>query len=470
MVGITYRKTKKEEEERFEVERVIDYMWCKKRHERLYLVKWVGYDESENTWEPFQYLDCPDKIKDFNSRRINERKSIGPRRKRFLEVNSNPLVNLKRHYEQIIEICPTPTTMQIESFHKKMKKKKIEAWDPSKLETQLGIVSRRNGKDNPRNKEAVSEIKEQIMLYHVKDVKTKQLRRLREWEDEINLIDSSTSSKVRNAKLIVENHYDLKTPRPLTYINLNKPSINITIPDSSPTWCKCSPQGGCSIKSEKKCCPSNYSEKVAYNLQGQVRIELGSAIYECNKKCKCDSTCTNRIIQNGRKYRLSIFRTSNGCGWGVKTLENIKKGTFVLEYVGEVITSEEAERRGKKYDAEEQTYLFDLDYHMGDKNPYTIDAAMLGNVGSFVNHSCEPNLLIYNVWVDCVDPNLPRLCMFASRNIDKHEELTFDYVQTVDPSISPKTKKTQHKNWHDAGEAKSTTCRCGATKCRKTLF
>ena len=47
--------------------------------------------------------------------------------------------------------------------------------------------------------------------------------------------------------------------------------------------------------------------------------------------------------------KLSIFRTSNGCGWGVRALEAIKRGTFVAEYVGEVITNEEAERRGEKY-------------------------------------------------------------------------------------------------------------------------
>ena len=47
--------------------------------------------------------------------------------------------------------------------------------------------------------------------------------------------------------------------------------------------------------------------------------------------------------------KLCIYRTENGCGWGVKTLENIKKGTFVVEYVGEVISNEEAEERGRKY-------------------------------------------------------------------------------------------------------------------------
>ena len=34
--------------------------------------------------------------------------------------------------------------------------------------------------------------------------------------------------------------------------------------------------------------------------------------------------------------QLAIFRTSNSRGWGVKTLQKIKRGTFVMEYVGEV--------------------------------------------------------------------------------------------------------------------------------------
>ena len=69
---------------------------------------------------------------------------------------------------------------------------------------------------------------------------------------------------------------------------------------------------------------------------------------------------SNRVVQLGRKYKLCIFRTSNR-GWGVKTLQRIPKGSFVVEYVGEVITSDEAEIRGQSYDAEGLTYLFDLD-------------------------------------------------------------------------------------------------------------
>ena len=47
-------------------------------------------------------------------------------------------------------------------------------------------------------------------------------------------------------------------------------------------------------------------------------------------------------------------------------MENIKRGTFIVEYVGEVITNEEAERRGKVYDSVGMTYLFDLDFNLGD--------------------------------------------------------------------------------------------------------
>ena len=44
----------------------------------------------------------------------------------------------------------------------------------------------------------------------------------------------------------------------------------------------------------------------------------------------------------------------------------------LVQYVGEVITSDEAESRGKKYDADGRTYLFDLDFNLGDDNLYTV--------------------------------------------------------------------------------------------------
>ena len=68
----------------------------------------------------------------------------------------------------------------------------------------------------------------------------------------------------------------------------------------------------------------------------QIKIPPGTPIYECNSRCQCGPDCPNRIVQKGTQYSLCIFRTSNGCGWGVKTLVKIKRMSFVMEYVGEV--------------------------------------------------------------------------------------------------------------------------------------
>lgn len=42
------------------------------------------------------------------------------------------------------------------------------------------------------------------------------------------------------------------------------------------------------------------------------------------------------MVQLGTQVKICIFKTRNGCGWGVKALQKIKKGTFVMEYLGEV--------------------------------------------------------------------------------------------------------------------------------------
>ena len=76
-------------------------------------------------------------------------------------------------------------------------------------------------------------------------------------------------------------------------------------------------------------------------------------------------------------------------------------------------------------DAEGRTYLFDLDFDKGQDNPYTVDAAHFGNVAHFINHSCDPSLAVFNVWINCLDPDLPRLALFAVRDIVKGNFKTF---------------------------------------------
>ncbi|ESO82327.1 hypothetical protein LOTGIDRAFT_134869 [Lottia gigantea] len=245
-------------------------------------------------------------------------------------------------------------------------------------------------------------------------------KELEEWEQKLNNIS------IDPAKIFVENQVDLEgPPQDFEFITDYKEGEGISIPQDPMIGCECT---DC-YDTRKQCCPSGCGTDFAYYKNKRVRVQKGTPIYECNKRCKCGPECSNRVVQNGCRYRLCIFRTANGRGWGVKTLDKIKKGNFVVEYVGEVITAEEAERRGQVYDAEGMTYLFDLDYN-DDDCPFTVDAGYYGNVSHFINHSCDPNLEVFAVWINTLDPRLPRISLFAKKDIQKGEELTFDYMMT----------------------------------------
>ncbi|XP_007435438.1 histone-lysine N-methyltransferase SUV39H1 [Python bivittatus] len=372
----------------FEVEYLCDYK--KIRDEEFYLVKWRGYPDSENTWEPRKNLRCISILKQFH-----------------------------RDLEQ--------------------------------------ALIRRGGK----LKKNMRLLDQGISNYLVQ--KAKQRRALQHWEYELN------AKRNHKGRIVVENEVDLDgPPRDFVYINEYKVGEGITL-NQVAVGCECS---DCLSEAAGGCCPGASHHKFAYNELGQVKIKAGMPIYECNSRCSCGIDCPNRVVQKGIRYDLCIFRTDNGRGWGVRTLEKIRKHSFVMEYVGEIITSEEAERRGQIYDRQGATYLFDLDYV---EDVYTVDAAYYGNISHFVNHSCNPNLQVYNVFIENLDERLPRIAFFATRSIRVGEELTFDYNMQVDPVNAESTRMDSNFGLVGslAGSPKKRMrieCKCGTESCRKYLF
>uniref|UniRef100_A0A672MZ87 Histone-lysine N-methyltransferase EHMT1-like n=1 Tax=Sinocyclocheilus grahami TaxID=75366 RepID=A0A672MZ87_SINGR len=163
-------------------------------------------------------------------------------------------------------------------------------------------------------------------------------------------------------------------------------------------------------------------------------------IFECNHACSCWRTCKNRVVQNGLRIRLQLFRTQM-MGWGVKTLQDIPQGTFVCEYVGEIISDTEADVR------ENDSYLFSLDSKVGDM--YCVDARFYGNISRFINHHCEPNLFPCRVFTSHQDLRFPHIAFFACKNISAGDELGFDYGRHF---------------WDVKGKLFS--CQCGSSKCK----
>uniref|UniRef100_A0A8C9VIG5 [histone H3]-lysine(9) N-methyltransferase n=1 Tax=Scleropages formosus TaxID=113540 RepID=A0A8C9VIG5_SCLFO len=196
--------------------------------------------------------------------------------------------------------------------------------------------------------------------------------------------------------------------------------------------------------SSTNCMCGQLSLRCWYDKEGRLLPEFcreePPLVFECNHACSCWRTCKNRVVQNGLRVRLQLFRTEK-MGWGVRALQDIPQGTFVCEYVGEIITDAEADVR------ENDSYLFNLDNKVGDV--YCIDARFYGNISRFINHLCEPNLFPVRVFTTHQDLRFPHIAFFAGKNISAGEELGFDYGDHF---------------WDIKG--KFFSCQCCSPKCR----
>jgi SET domain-containing protein len=141
---------------------------------------------------------------------------------------------------------------------------------------------------------------------------------------------------------------------------------------------------------------------------------------------------------------MFTVRNSKVHGRGVFARRRIRKGTTIIEYLGDVITNDEADTRYEDKDPRDNhTFLFTVD------SKHVIDAGVNGNEARFINHGCDPN---------CQSTGLKkRIWIEAIRTIRPGEELSYDY-QIVRSDDDPK----------DVDQIFA--CRCGAENCRGSML
>ncbi len=112
---------------------------------------------------------------------------------------------------------------------------------------------------------------------------------------------------------------------------------------------------------------------------------------------------------------VKVGRSS--AGLGLFAIEPIKRGDFIIEYVGKKISHKEAEDHTGKY-------LFEIN------NKWTVDGADRKNIARYINHSCKPNCE--------TEIRNGRILIFAIKNIPVGEELHYDYGEDYfDTFIKP---------------------------------
>ncbi|KAG2724385.1 hypothetical protein I3843_01G015600 [Carya illinoinensis] len=126
--------------------------------------------------------------------------------------------------------------------------------------------------------------------------------------------------------------------------------------------------------------------------------------------------CRNMKLLLKQQQRVLLGR-SDVSGWGAFLKNSVSKHEYLGEYTGELISHREADKRGKIYDRENSSFLFNLN------DQFVLDAYRKGDKLKFANHSPDPNCYAKVIMV----AGDHRVGIFAKERICAGEELFYDY-------------------------------------------
>lgn len=391
---------------------------------RYYLVKWKNWSRGFNTWERYGALYKSQKVVLNYIRRKKTDKHVN----NCKHVNGIELMMSRKIISKLFELFRTENGLSLPAIL------------PEDINGLFNCLDVDTIKNQQLRTKCFQSFLATISLGYFRQL---QLIKLKQWEIDINVV-------TQGYQINVENNMDLEGPPDLfAYVSDYVTDANIIIPNDPPIGCTCKKN----CQSPEDCCYEMSGCLKAYDKHKNIVVAPGNPIFECNKKCKCTNSCTNRVVQLGSKVNICIYKTRK-IGWGVKTTQNIQKGQFVCKYIGEIITVKESEQRLKSGKSIMDN-MWNLDFDDTQNYKYIIDGTHYANFTYFINHSCEANLNVYAVWINCLDRNLPELALFASRDILAGEQLTTDYFS-----------RSSENNLKKSG----TKCQCNMKNCQGYYF
>jgi hypothetical protein len=165
------------------------------------------------------------------------------------------------------------------------------------------------------------------------------------------------------------------------------------------------------------------------------------------KKPKIDMSSQPQPEKGGPPIVTSVLvevRNSPVHGRGVFAVAPISKGTRIIEYLGDRVSHEAADKRYEDHDeSDNHTFLFIVD------KKTVIDAGVGGNDARFINHQCKGNC-------ESIIENR-RVFIDAARDIEPGQELGYDYEIGREKDDPPNVDEIY-------------ACRCGSPQCRGTML
>ncbi|KAG0369543.1 histone methyltransferase set2, partial [Mortierella sp. AD032] len=165
-------------------------------------------------------------------------------------------------------------------------------------------------------------------------------------------------------------------------------------------------------------CKYNPSRDPRWKACGPDCINRNLLVECIEDDCPCGSYCLNRRFQMKQNADVDVVKTEKK-GFGLRAMEGLPAGSFVMEYIGEVLPHASFVKRTREYSLAGVEHF----YFMSLQSDEVIDATKKGCLARFINHSCNPNCHLEK-WV--VGSKL-RIGIFTIKRIAEGEELTFDY-------------------------------------------